>query len=74
MHEAELDLAEALPAELLVEVRGPQPAFLDLLAQRLHGPHQLVPLELVDESLERLDLLADELPHPIQVLLELGLG
>jgi hypothetical protein len=74
VHEAELDLAEALPAQLLVEVRGPQPALLDLLAQRLHGAHHLVPLELVDESLERLDLLADERPHPVQMLLELGLG
>ena len=34
MHEAELDLAEALPAELGRQVRGPQPAALDLLLQR----------------------------------------
>ena len=34
VHQAELDLAEALPAELRVEVRRPQAALLDLLLQR----------------------------------------
>jgi hypothetical protein len=34
VHEAELDLAEALAAELGRQVRGPQPAALDLLLQR----------------------------------------
>ena len=35
VHEAELELPEALPAELGIEVRGPQPLRPDLLAQRL---------------------------------------
>jgi hypothetical protein len=34
VHQPELDLAEALPPRLGREVRGPQPALLDLLLQR----------------------------------------
>ena len=40
MHQAELDLAEALAAELGVEVRRPQAALLDLLLQRRHRAHR----------------------------------
>jgi hypothetical protein len=38
VHEPELDLAEALAAELGRQVRGPQPAGLDLLLQRRVDP------------------------------------
>ena len=74
MHEPELDLAEALAAELGVEVRGPQPAALDLLLQRRVDAVERVLVELVGDRLERPDLLADELAHPVELLLELGLG
>ena len=74
MHQAELDLAEALAAELRVEVRRPQPALLDLLLQRRDRALEAVLAELVDDRLERPDLLAHELAHPVELLLELGLG
>ena len=72
MHQAELDLAEALAAQLGVQVRGVQAALLDSLAQRRHRAQQLLVGEV--ERLERPDLLADELLHPVQVRLELGFG
>jgi hypothetical protein len=72
VHEPELDLAEALPAQLWVEVGGPQAALLDALLERRHRPVELVHREV--ERLQRPDLLADELAHPVEVLLELGLG
>jgi hypothetical protein len=53
-------------------VRGPQPAFLDLLLQGLHRPVELIDVEV--QRLDRPDLLPHELPHPVQVLLKLRLG
>ena len=72
MHEPERDLAEALPAELRRQVRGPQPALADLALQR---GERAVELRLVEvERLQRPDLVADEAAHPVQLRLKLGLG
>src|SRR5205807_9338998 len=68
VHEAELELAEPLAAELGIEVRGPQPALLDLLLQRLVDAIERRLVELLDQRLERPDLVAHELRHPIQLL------
>ena len=74
MHEPELDLAEALAAELRRQVRGPQPALLDALLQRRVDAVDLILVELVEDRLQRPDLLADELAHPVQLLLKLRIG
>ena len=74
VHQAELDLAKALAAELRVQVRGPQTLFLDLLLQRPGGAPQPLPSELARKRLERPDVLAHERAHPLQFGLELGLG
>ena len=74
MHQAELDLAEALPAEVGRQVRGPQPALLDLLLQRRVDAVEGAWSSSLNDRLDRPDLLAHELAHPVQLLLELGLG
>ena len=74
VHQAELDLAEALAAELGVQVRGPQAALAHLLLQRRDRPAERVVAELAEDRLDRPDLLAHERAHPVQLLLELGLG
>ena len=60
VHQPELDLAEALAAELGVEVRGPQPARLDLLLQRRVDAVEPGLVELAARRLQRPDLLAHE--------------
>ena len=72
VHEAELDLAEALAAELGRQVRRPQAALAHLLLQRRQRAVELRTVEV--ERLQRPDLLADEAAHPVQLGLELGLG
>ena len=72
MHEAELDLAEALAAERGRQVRRPQAALAHLLLQRRQRPIDLPTVEV--ERLQRPDLLADEAAHPVQLGLKLGLG
>ncbi len=74
VHEAEPDLAEALPAEVRRQVRGPQPALLDLLLERLDRPLPALLPQLVEDRLDRPDLLAHEGAHPVQLLLELRVG
>ena len=74
VHQAELDLAEALAAELGVQVRRPQAALAHLLLQRRDQPPEGVVAELAEDRLDRPDLLAHEGAHPVQLLLELGLG
>ena len=73
VHEAELDLAEALAAEVGRQVGGPQAALLDLLLERRDGALEAVLAELLEDGLDRPDLLAHELAHPVELLLELGL-
>jgi hypothetical protein len=72
VHEAQAHLAEPAAAELLREVGGPQALGLDLLLQRIGDAAQRVVVEV--EGLEGLDLLAHEAAHPLELLLELGLG
>ncbi len=72
MHQPELDLAEALAAELGIEVRRPQSALLDLLLERRDRGVEPGLVEAGD--LERDELLAHEGRHPVELLLEGGLG
>src|SRR5437867_4809921 len=51
---------------------GPQAAVLDLLPERVGQPPEGRLVEV--ERLQRVDLVTDESPHPLQLLLELGLG
>ena len=74
VHQPELHLAEALPAELRIEVRGPQPALLDLLLERRVDAVELRLVELAEDRLDRPDLLAHEVAHPFELLLELRIG
>jgi hypothetical protein len=74
MHEPELHLAEALAAEVRRQVRGEQPARLDLLLERRDRTVEALLAELVEHDLEGIDLRPHELAHPIELLLELGLG
>ena len=73
MHEAELDLAEALAAEVGRQVGGPQAALLDLLLQRRDRALEALLAEILEHGLDRPDLLAHEVAHPVELLLELGL-
>jgi hypothetical protein len=74
VHEAELDLAEALAAELGRQVRRPQPAALDLVLQRRVDAVERRLVEVGGDRLDRPDLLAHEGAHPFELLFELGLG
>ena len=60
VHQPELDLAEALAAELGRQVRRPQPALLDRRLQRRVDAVELGLREAVLDRLDRPDLLADE--------------
>src|SRR3954454_23137263 len=73
VHQPELDLPEALAAQVRRQVRGPQTPALDLLLQRLVEPVELLLGDVVDDRLERPDLRAHEVAHPVELLLELGL-
>ena len=74
VHQPEPHLPHPLAAELRRQVRGPQAARLDLLLQRRHRLPQPVEPELVPDRLQRPDLAADELAHPVELLLEVGIG
>ena len=74
----QLELAEALAAELRAEVRGPQAARLHLLAQRADVHAQVaferVVRKLRIEQVERCDLLVAELADPLQLCFEFRIG
>ena len=72
VHQAQPHLPEPHAAQRRRQVRRPQPLGLDLLLQRPHGHPHLVVGEI--QGLEREHLLAHEAAHPLQLLLELGLG
>src|SRR5437867_3227847 len=55
-------------------MRRPQPPLLDLLLQRRHRLAHPLGAELAPHRLQRPDLVADELLHPVQLRLEVGLG
>ena len=77
VQQAELELAVAGPAEILVEEDRPQPLVLDLVLQALHQRLDLRvprPHRVGEHVLERLHLFAAELLDPVKLLLELGLG
>src|SRR6185437_4960095 len=77
VEEAELELAVARTAEVLVEEDRPQTLVLHLVLETLHeGPHLRVfgAHRVGEDELERLDLLAAELLDPVELLLELRLG
>ena len=74
VHQPELHLSVSLTAEFRVQVRGPQPLGPDLVLERGDRAGQAVPPELLDQRLERPDLLANESAHPVELALELGLG
>ncbi len=72
VHQAELDLAISLAAELGTEVRRPQPLLPDGFHEWRCNAQERRVVEL--ERLQRVDLLAHELAHPRQLALELGVG
>ena len=77
VEQAELELAVAGTAELLVEEDRPQALVLDLVLQALDQRLDLRVLgadRVGEHVLERLDLLAAELLDPVELLLELGFG
>jgi hypothetical protein len=67
-------LAEALAAQVRRQMRRPQPALLHRRAQRVEDPLEVVVADLFGDRLDRVDLRADVLAHPLELLLELGLG
>ena len=67
VHQPELDLAEALPAELGRQVRGPQAALLDLLLQRRVDAVEVGLVRRSSIVLDRPHLLAHELAHPLEL-------
>src|SRR5258708_5494649 len=77
IHQRELDLPMARPAEFGPEMTRPQFALAHLGLQR---PHQAVSFRIANvvrmpqHVVERLDFLAHELIDPVEVLLELGFG
>src|SRR5207302_9720380 len=73
VHQPELHLAEALPAQVGRQVRRPESALLDLLLTLADQP--AVDLLVVDvDDFERVDLLLHGPAHPGEPPLELGLG
>jgi hypothetical protein len=77
VHQAQLDLAIALAAQLGAQVAGPQAAFFHFLLQ---GPHQLdvggvLHVErAAQQVLQRLHALAHEFVHPVELGLEVSVG
>ena len=71
VHEPELHLTEPTPAELGLEMGGPQPLTPDLVLHRVGDAAERVHVQL--ERLERLDLVAHEGTHPVQLRFELRL-
>jgi hypothetical protein len=77
VHQRELELAVALPAELLAEVTGPEPALLHLRLERLHHRARArvgLVVRVAEYVVERLDLVAHECVDPVQLALKLRFG
>src|ERR1700730_7403762 len=74
VHQTQAQLAHALTAELGWKVGCPQALRLDLLLQRRHRLAQPVEAELAPDRLQRPDLAADDLVHPVELLLEVRVG
>ena len=72
VHEAQADLPEPHAPEVGRQVSRPEALLLDLL---LKGPNDDADLVVRErEGLEREDLLAHEVTHPLELLFEFGLG
>ena len=75
----QLHHGNALPAQMRPHMRRPQALITHDLLQRLDRRHRLLVgyivgmAELVEHQIERLNLLADELLDPVQLLLKLRL-
>ncbi len=78
VEQREVELAVSLAAELGTEMCGPQPLAPHLFLQRVDhpAPRAVERNELVvrEEVVERLDLFADEVLRPVELLLVLGVG
>src|SRR5487761_718 len=72
VHQPQLYLAVTLASELRRKVRGPELLLLDLLLQGPDRAHE--PLLVRLEYLERVNLVAHEAPHPLELGLELRFG
>src|SRR5439155_13393915 len=70
VHEPELHLTEPPATHVGRQMGRPEPALLDLLLERVGQPPEGRLVEV--ERLERVDLVTDEPPHPLELLLELG--
>ncbi|MGR7001206.1 hypothetical protein ACU686_29375 [Yinghuangia aomiensis] len=74
VHKGELDLAEALAAQVGVEVCGPQAAVLDPLLERLGDGLPVGRAHPLPDEVEGFDLLHDEGADPVQLSCEVGIG
>ena len=74
MHQREPHLSEALTSQLRWQVGRPESTVFDLLLQRRDHGVELLARELIEDGLNRPDLLADERLHPPEPLPELRLG
>ena len=75
VEEAELELAVAGTAELLVKEDGPEALVLDLVLEALHERLDLRVLgadRIGEHVVERFHLLAAEVFHPVELFLEFG--
>src|SRR5439155_16581706 len=77
VHQRELDLSEAAPAQLGTEMAGPQPALPD---DALQWPHQGLEVRRMNvpgtaqHMVERLDFVAHEAGDPVELDLKFGIG
>ena len=77
VHERELELPEPFAAELGRKMAGPQSLPLHLLAQGRYEGARLLILRVVhrpgarEQEIERLDFLAHEVGHPIELYLKI---
>ena len=80
VHQRQLELPVALAAQLGAEVAGPQALLLHLLAQRREDRPRCLVVHVVgvtrarEEQVKWLALVPHERGHPVELLLELGLG
>ena len=76
VQQCQLQLAVALAAQLRPEVSGPEPAAPYFLPQRFDDPASLIvqrnELQVREDQIEWLDLLAHEIVRPLQLLLVIG--
>ena len=74
VHQGQLHLAVPLTTELVVEMARPEAALLHFLFQRSGEFAPTARRHVVEEQLDGLDLIGDELAHPVELCLELRFG